>query len=346
MDEIETFVEDYREFETLLILFIFKKLKEGVSVDYLSQQLAIITGSSEIDRLTEALRQGNKRKVLAILQSTRPDLKEPTEAYKRGVLKVDPKELRPVLDSVIMAGSLAIISELDKILDRVGEAVKREYSGIVGRVFVDTQSGMFTREEAVQRQMKKLCERGIPVGQSIREDGVVLNYGIESSVRKVVNDKYIDTESKNQMNVIEGLNCDLIYVSQHLGARVTNHLDYTNHAHWQGRVYSRRGNRKYGDFYEETGYGEIQGLRGINCRHHFYPFWEGISKRIKRIPTKDNEQIYNLSQLYNRYTRTYKEYKRKYEVLGESKYRKKAQEYSKSRVAVKKQIERLQEKYK
>ena len=33
----------------------------------------------------------------------------------------------------------------------------------------------------------------------------------------------------------------------------------------------------YPDFFKETGYGTATGLKGVNCTHDFYPFWEGAS---------------------------------------------------------------------
>jgi hypothetical protein len=51
------------------------------------------------------------------------------------------------------------------------------------------------------------------------------------------------------------------------------------HEPWQGKVFSRSGTSdKYPDFVTETGYGEVDGLMGINCRHTFFPFFEGISE--------------------------------------------------------------------
>jgi hypothetical protein len=68
------------------------------------------------------------------------------------------------------------------------------------------------------------------------------------------------------------MGCDLVQTSAHAGARPTHEV-------WQGKVFSRSGtNPNYPDFVIETGYGEVDGLCGINCRHSFYPFFEGISE--------------------------------------------------------------------
>ena len=64
---------------------------------------------------------------------------------------------------------------------------------------------------------------------------------------------------------------DLVITSQHMGSR-------PEHAPWQNKVFSYSGkSKKYPDFFKETGYGTAAGLKGVNCTHDFYPFWEGAS---------------------------------------------------------------------
>ena len=63
----------------------------------------------------------------------------------------------------------------------------------------------------------------------------------------------------------------MVITSQHGGSR-------PEHAEWQNKVFVYSGkSKKYPDFFEKTGYGTATGLKGVNCTHDFYPFWEGIS---------------------------------------------------------------------
>ena len=48
---------------------------------------------------------------------------------------------------------------------------------------------------------------------------------------------------------------------------------------------------EYPDFEDVTGYGTGPGLGGWNCRHHFYPFYEGVSER-----TYTDEQLANIDK--------------------------------------------------
>ena len=83
-------------------------------------------------------------------------------------------------------------------------------------------------------------------------------------------------------------NTALVEVSAHLGARNKDGKnEWSNHAQWQGKVYCRGGERFFTDadgtrrfapnFEESCGLGEADGICGINCRHSFYPYFEGTS---------------------------------------------------------------------
>lgn len=57
-----------------------------------------------------------------------------------------------------------------------------------------------------------------------------------------------------------------------------------DHAEWQNKVFAYKGkSKKYPDFVESTGYGTVGGLKGANCTHDFYPYWEGISVQVPDV---------------------------------------------------------------
>lgn len=124
------------------------------------------------------------------------------------------------------------------------------------------------------------------------------------------------------------LGVNYVYVSQHLGARVTNTDDYKNHSKWQGKVYeldysedvlrsfredaekgaseyaqlkavrdvlkSKQG--KYPSFVKECGYGQLLGICGVNCRHTFSMFVPGINKEPEPIDEAENKARYQAEQ--------------------------------------------------
>lgn len=69
-----------------------------------------------------------------------------------------------------------------------------------------------------------------------------------------------------QLDLAAEMDCDLVEVTAHMGAR-------PSHALWQGKVYSISGkSKKYPKLSTATGYGTGDGLKGWNCRHDFIRF--------------------------------------------------------------------------
>lgn len=116
-----------------------------------------------------------------------------------------------------------------------------------------------------------------------------------------------------------------VLVSSHIGARYTDHDEPANHQSWQGKVYSLsdkllkdfgytepkknvfgkikeffqkfRKQEKFEDFETVTGYGTIEGIGGINCRHTFSPFDpKHNSNTYKDYDNEENKQKYDLYQ--------------------------------------------------
>lgn len=116
-----------------------------------------------------------------------------------------------------------------------------------------------------------------------------------------------------------------VLVSSHIGARYTDHDEPANHQSWQGKVYSLSDKllkdfgytepkknvfgkikeffqkfhkqEKFEDFETVTGYGTIEGLCGVNCRHTFHPFDpKHNSNPYKDYDNEENKQKYDLFQ--------------------------------------------------
>src|SRR5690606_27637743 len=81
----------------------------------------------------------------------------------------------------------------------------------------------------------------------------------------------------------------------------------------QGRVASLSypsSNPKYPSVYD-FGYGEPWGLRGVNCRHRFYAWFEGISENNQiQYDIDEAQERYKLSQQQRHYERQIRKAKR------------------------------------
>ena len=88
---------------------------------------------------------------------------------------------------------------------------------------------------------------------------------------------------------------DIILVSAHLGARVTKNEDFTNHAWWQGKFYSKSGRDPRFPPFSVCGKGDVQGITGANCRHSYGP-GDGVFNPYEHFDSEENKKAYELSQ--------------------------------------------------
>lgn len=87
------------------------------------------------------------------------------------------------------------------------------------------------------------------------------------------------------------MGCDLVETTAHPGAR-------PEHAVWQGKVFSHSGKHEdYPDLIKSTGYGTGEGLCGWNCRHSFFPFFEGLS--FSAYPRENLQEYEDQTVQYN-----------------------------------------------
>lgn len=142
-------------------------------------------------------------------------------------------------------------------------------------------------QEAIYNAVSELASQGIkavtyPSGHTDWAD---------VAVRRAVMTGISQTAGQMQLDLAAEMDCDLVEVTAHMGAR-------PSHALWQGKVYSISGkSKKYPKLSTATGYGTGDGLKGWNCRHDFYPFFEGISERANLpVDVKENNRQYELSQ--------------------------------------------------
>ena len=121
---------------------------------------------------------------------------------------------------------------------------------------------------AVRNAARRLTESGL---QFVDYSSGVVNHA-DVAVRRAVLTGISQVTGKIAEHNAAELDTDIVEVTAHAGAR-------PDHAEWQGGWYSLSGkSKKYRSLAEATGYGRVDGLKGANCRHDFYPVIEGIDK--------------------------------------------------------------------
>lgn len=193
---------------------------------------------------------------------------------------------------------------------------------------------------AITEAIKEVASKGV---------GVVL-YGnkrtdIEVAVARAVRTGINQANADLVLQRCAELGVSYVKVSEHYGARVTDREDYTNHAWWQGKVYAVDWNKPqfakykheaeghikevadmigeiktdYPDLVEVTGYGDILGLCGVNCRHTFSPFYPNIQTDPEpMVDYEASKKKYQAEQYARGLERGIRKTKREIEALKQS----------------------------
>lgn len=192
--------------------------------------------------------------------------------------------------------------ELDKtfklIQTKALESQKQAYMDILNKAYIDVASGTYSYDTSIRNAIKAMAGKGITGVTYKRKDGTIVNYSIEAAVRRDTLSATHKLANKTALQAIEETGSNFVDVSKHLGARVHPTDPIANHAGWQGKQYQLNGESKdYPNFVKSTGYGNILGLGGVNCRHRVFNFFPGISVPIAQsFSEEENTKYYEATQ--------------------------------------------------
>ena len=259
------------------------------------------------------------------------------EVYKKLGKKPVPVEKNERLQEEIKAIAKQTHSTFQNFTGSLGFSVNRNgkmeflplakaYRYILDRAQMEILSGGFTGQEAIKRAVKDLASSGVKtvsyasghvdqLDVAVRRASVT---GLNQIAEKMNDQALADFESP------------LVEVSAHGGARDQG-TGWQNHKSWQGKVYywkeKDKWNRadlakKYPDFVRVTGYGQVDGIEGANCRHSKRVFVDGVSERMytdKQLQEIDDPDFeykgikyttYEATQRQRLLERTQRKYKR------------------------------------
>lgn len=220
--------------------------------------------------------------------------------------------MQQTLDAAIMrAQSLQNLTNtrcLQSALDAFTRATDKAYLAI--------STGATSFDGAYKRAVDELVGMGISV-VDYSSGGKVLHYSVEAATRRNLITSVNQTVGKIQEQNLALLGCNLVQVSSHAGAR-------PSHAEWQGGIYwVNEPVKGYDSLVDACGYGEVDGLKGINCYHDFFPYLEGTPRTFDRNPASklgiDNDKLYALNQQQRYLERRIREAKKAegvYEAAG------------------------------
>ena len=240
-------------------------LEMGATQEYILKELSRRTGIA-------------KEKLKQLMQEAGIEAAQSDAEIHRANGKPVPDQASDVMQSILQAGYEQTAGAFDNITRTTALTGTNQLYRELNTAWLTVSSGAMSYDQAVRAAIKSLAASGLdaavyPSGRTMSIDSVV-----RMAVRTGVN----QTAAHVQIQLAEELGADLVEVTAHAGAR-------PSHAAWQGKVYSLTGQTPgYETLEAATGYGTVSGLCGANCRHNFFPYYEGDA----RAHTQDELQEY------------------------------------------------------
>lgn len=259
-----------------------------------------------------------KKEIKALMEEAgMKALKFDDKIYKVANLDVPPISASPAMLDVVNAGIRKTNGLFKNLTSTTANTATKQFENALDRAYMQITSGAFDKETSVRNAIKDLARQG--VGAITYPTGKIDS--IDVAVRRAVVTGVNQTALKLQEARAEQMGSDLVETTAHEGAR-------PSHAEWQGKIFSLSGkSNKYPDFKSSTGYGTGAGLGGWNCRHSFYPYFEGISDRAytnaelksynaKNIDYNGQKMTeYEASQIQRNYERKIRRWKREKKAM-------------------------------
>lgn len=209
----------------------------------------------------------------------------------------------PDLTQAILNGIRSTNTEIRNICNSMASAANMAFEHALDQAYLSVSSGAFSFADAVKTAVNDLGKNGIrwidyPTGAHRRADSAIRN-----ALRTGVN----QTAARCQEQNLDEMDCNLVETTSHMGAR-------PEHAKWQGMLFWRKTPvNGLQNFYEATGYGTGAGLCGWNCRHNFFPNFDG-ELSFEHYDEEANAKQYELEQEQRYNERKIREWKRRQAV--------------------------------
>lgn len=146
-------------------------------------------------------------------------------------------------------------------------------------------TGAESRQQAIRKTIREFSEKGIAAFVDKRGREWTPEAYVSMSMRSTAG----NCATEIQMARCDDYGADLIEVDSHSGARPKCARD-------QGKIFDRSNKSTKYPHWNTSSYGEPDGILGINCGHHIYPYIEGVS--IRRYFPMDEDELAANDKLY------------------------------------------------
>lgn len=291
----------YRQIEAEMLEYLTQKLIEGDITGQRAQTAILMLAQNSALPLKQII-DSHKGEISTAVT------KEVTDALKRSD-KDDLARIKkgmgvtlPAITSTQMASTVKGIQE---ILARqnlaMAEGARSAFLQQATWAITQVNTGAMTTEKALHAAVRNLEREGISVisYRNAKTGRQTVKNKVDVAIRRHIRTQILQDGMRLTESRLDEAGVELVEVSSHSGSR-------PSHAKWEGRVYSRHGDKvidgvKYKDFATACKVGDVaDGIGGANCRHSYGPYFPGMPRSYEQNPEhpsgKSNEEVYELTQ--------------------------------------------------
>jgi len=339
-NKIKNVLDIYSQVELDLIEVIINKLKLadgeiGGSLEWYLKRLNDLGGLNKetlkiISKYT-GITQKELKSMLKTIGIDTIDALNLVEPYRKGEITINPKTFYKdiAITNLINNSYDNTLKTFLGINKNIVESARKQYVEILNTAYLEVSTGVYDYGTSIRKALNKFADAGISAATYKYEDGSTRTYNIEGIVRRDILTATHQLSGDIIGNVIEKTEPEYIHISEHYQARPT-------HEPWQGCIVKKE------DFEPLTGYGEVDGIYGVNCKHFHYPYFGDIDKskyktvvgyyggtynvytQMKEISKEENARLYELSQEQRALERNVRRWKRRQVVAQTDEDKKKA----------------------
>lgn len=318
-------VNIYLDLENKIIADISRRIKQNIELTETAEYQAKVLVEmgydlADIEEKISKTTNISQNKIRKLFESSA----ELSYNHERKLYKKAGKDLKPLDKNIKMIdfieatikqtqGTMRNLSNtMGFVSNRQFMRIPNFYRNTIDTAILQVSTGAFDYTTVLRQAVNKLGDSGL---RTIDYNSG-RKYHIESAVRmNVLTGLSQITGFMSEANADE-MGQDLMEITAHIGAR-------PDHKIWQGEIVSRSGTKRGFLTLDDIGYGDVDGFKGANCRHDWFPFFEGIStptyteKELENIDPPDFEYegkiytAYDATQKQRQIERNIRETKRK-----------------------------------
>ena len=219
-----------------------------------------------------------------------------TKYTKKRVCKPLPLKQDESIKQIMNATILRTSNNLQNLAMTTANTAQTQFINAMNNAYMYVSTGVKSYTSAIIDEIKNLSGQGAMI-----EYPSGARRSLESAVRMNIVTSVNQNCGKLQELRADEMGWDLMELTAHSGAR-------PEHAHWQGKIVSRSGQKGYLSL-RDIGYGEATGFKGINCRHDWYPYYKGSARTYtqKELNKWKNEKVEYNGKKISKYEATQKQ---------------------------------------